>query len=257
MREENQSSKLSKVKANLQKMLKKRWVLPAVYLGLVAVVLSTVIWLQGVPDFVLDESEPKDRTESNAKHPDQQEAVPVAAIQEEFQMPVTNENEVQVIGHFFDVNSPEEQQKAALVLYDNTFFESKGIDLALESGESFDVVATLSGTVVKSTKDALVGNTVHIEHDNDLVTVYQSLEGLDVKEGQSVKQGDVIGRAGRSLFNQGAGVHLHFQVLKDEVPVNPIDYFSQPEDEKEVSDEEASDEEDNVDEDDTQEEQQN
>lgn len=238
MKEENQSSKLSKVKANLQKVLKKRWALPAVYLGLVAVVLATVIWLQGVPNLVLEDEGPIDRTQNNVTDPNHEEAVPVAVVQEEFQMPVLNQDEVQVVGYFFDVNAPEEIQQAALVLYDNTYYENKGIDLAMESGESFDVVATLSGTVVKSTKDALFGNTVHIEHENDLVTVYQSLEGVVVKEGQSIKQGEVIGKAGRNLFNQEAGVHLHFQVHQNQQAVNPIDFFNEPTEDKTVSEDE-------------------
>ncbi|MCD8502191.1 MAG: M23 family metallopeptidase [Bacillaceae bacterium] len=157
--------------------------------------------------------------------PNHEEAVPVAVVQEEFQMPVTNQDEVQVVGYFFDVNAPREQQLAALVQYDNNWFESKGIDLALESGESFEVVAALSGTVIKSEKDALVGNTVRIEHENNLVTVYQSLEGVVVKEGQSIKQGEMVGKAGRNLYNQDAGVHVHFQVHQDQVPVNPMNFI--------------------------------
>ena len=225
MKEENQSSKLTKMKANLQKVLKKRWVLPAVYLGLVAVVLTTVIWLQGVPNLVLEDEGPIDRPESNVTEPNHQEAVPVAVVQEQFQMPVTSQDDVQVVGYFFDVNAPREEQLAALVQYDNNWFESKGIDLALESGESFEVVAALSGTVIKSEKDALVGNTVRIEHENNLVTVYQSLEGVVVKEGQSIKQGEMVGKAGRNLYNQDAGVHVHFQVHQDQVPVNPMNFI--------------------------------
>ena len=238
MKEENQSSKLTKMKANLQKVLKKRWVLPAVYLGLVAVVLTTVIWLQGVPNLVLEDEGPIDRPESNVTEPNHQEAVPVAVVQEQFQMPVTSQDDVQVVGYFFDVNAPREEQLAALVQYDNNWFESKGIDLALESGESFEVVAALSGTVIKSEKDALVGNTVRIEHENNLVTVYQSLEGVVVKEGQSIKQGEMVGKAGRNLYNQDAGVHVHFQVHQDQVPVNPMNFIDAQAEERNAEEQE-------------------
>ncbi|MFN7252498.1 MAG: peptidoglycan DD-metalloendopeptidase family protein [Anaerobacillus sp.] len=229
MREENQSSKLAKMKANLQKQMKKRWVLPAVYLGLAALVLSTVIWLQGSDEIVKDDPNPNvsQGTETDLG-PDFEEALPVTTVNEVFKKPVLNEEEVKIIGHYFDFNATEEEQQGALVLYNNTYRHNKGIDFAMESGETFDVVAALSGTVVKAEKDALFGNQVYIEHGNNVITVYQSLEGLKVEEGQTVKQGEVIGQAGRNLYNQDAGIHVHFEIRHDGVPVNPNDFFNQP-----------------------------
>lgn len=228
MREENKSSKLAKMKANLQKMMKKRWVLPAVYLGLAAVVLSTVIWLQGSGEQIVQEDPNVDQGNVTGVEPNYEEALPVTTVNEVFKKPVINEEEVKVIGYYFDFNATEEQQQAALVFYDNTYYQNKGIDFAMESGETFDVVAALSGTVVKAEKDALFGNVVHIEHDNHVVTVYQSLAELIVEEGQSIKQGEVIGQAGRNLYNQDAGVHVHFEIRQDGAPVNPMDFFNQP-----------------------------
>lgn len=232
MREENQSSKLAKMKVNLQKLLKKRWALPAVYLGLAAIILTAAIWLQATePDLADvdpngDQSEIQDRNASIDQ--DYEDALPVASLSENIKMPVTNEADVKVVGSFFDFNATEEEQQAALVFYDNTYYQNKGIDLAMESKETFDVAAALSGTVVKAEKDALFGNVIHIEHSKDVVTVYQSLEALEVEEGQSIKQGDVIGKAGRSLYNQNAAIHVHFEIRQDGKAVNPIDYFNQP-----------------------------
>ncbi|RXJ02923.1 M23 family peptidase [Anaerobacillus alkaliphilus] len=229
MREENQSSKLAKMKASLQKQMKKRWVLPAVYLGLAAVVLSAVIWLQGSEEQIVQEDPNMEQGQTDTNPGvNYEEALPVTAVNEVFKKPFLNEAEVNVIGYFFDFNATEEQQQAALVFYDNTYYQNKGMDFALESGETFDVVAALSGTVVKVEKDALFGNLVHIEHDNHVVTVYQSLEGVKVEEGQAVKQGEVIAQAGRNLYNQDAGIHVHFEVRHDGVPVNPATLFDQP-----------------------------
>ncbi len=227
MREENQSSKLAKMKANLQKLLKKSWVLPAVYLGFAAVVLSTVIWLQGI-DQQLSEEAPNAESTETGVGANLEEAVPVAKVSEVIKKPIINEKEAKIVGYYFDFNATEEQQQAALVLYDNTYRQNKGLDFAIESGETFDVVAALSGTVVKAEKDGLLGNVVHIEHDNQVVTVYQSLEGLNVEEGQTVKQGDIIGQAGRNLYNKDAGIHVHFEIQQNGVQVNPNEYFNQP-----------------------------
>ncbi|OIJ11723.1 hypothetical protein BKP37_14865 [Anaerobacillus alkalilacustris] len=238
MREENQSSKLTKMKANLQKMMKKRWALPAVYLGLGAVVLSGVLYLQGTANVTQEQPVVDDEGYETGADIDvnYEDAFPVAKVDEVIKMPVVNEDEVKVIGYFFDFDATEEEQKKALVLYDNTYRQNKGIDLAMESGETFDVTAALSGTVVKAEEDALFGKVVHIEHDNGVVTVYQSLDDLKVEAGQSVKQGDIIAQAGRSLYNKDAGVHVHFEIRQDGTPVNPMDFFNQTVSAVDVSD---------------------
>ncbi|WNF37304.1 M23 family metallopeptidase [Bacillaceae bacterium IKA-2] len=232
MKEENQSSKLEKMKENLQKLMKKRWALPALYLGLGALVLSAAIWLQATEPEIVQEGPDVDQSEIQDRNANfdinYEDALPVSKVSENIKMPVTNEANVKVVGSFFDYNLTEEENQAALVLYDNTYRQNKGIDIAMESGDTFDVAAALSGIVIKAEKDALFGNVVHIEHDNDLVTVYESLESLKVEKGQSLKQGSVIGQAGRSLYNQSAAIHVHFEIRQDGKALNPIDYFNQP-----------------------------
>jgi len=49
-----------------------------------------------------------------------------------------------------------------------------------------------------------------------------------VEEGQKVKQGDKIGTAGKNIFNEASGVHLHFEIHKDGVEVNPEKFFNEP-----------------------------
>jgi len=86
MKEENQSSKLAKMKENLQKMMKKRWALPAIYLGLAALVLSAGLWLQATDQTVqedpnLDKGEIYDR-DIGVEYED---ALPVIKSSENFQ----------------------------------------------------------------------------------------------------------------------------------------------------------------------------
>jgi hypothetical protein len=51
---------------------------------------------------------------------------------------------------------------------------------------------------------------------------------MNVKVGDQVEQGDALAKAGESLFNEEAGVHVHFEIRKDGMPVNPLDYFNKP-----------------------------
>ena len=71
----------------------------------------------------------------------------------------------------------------------------------------------------------LLGNVIEIEHDKGIVTQYQSVKDVKVKVGEQVKQGQAIAMAGQSLFNEEAGTHVHFEIRKDGVAVNPTKLF--------------------------------
>lgn len=227
---EEKASIWKRMQVKMKRLMRKRWALPAIFLTLTAIVLATFLWITGNESDIADHQQDSQFDINNDGHEDamlteEDDAVPVTTTNEVFQLPVLDENEVEVVGTFFDYESSKEEQVNSLIRYDNYYHQNKGIDLASEEGESFDVTAAMSGTVVKAEEDALFGQVVHIEHDKDVVTIYQSLEGLLVEVGQTVKQGDVIGRAGRNLFNKDAGVHVHFEIRKDGVPVNPLDYL--------------------------------
>lgn len=96
-----------------------------------------------------------------------------------------------------------------------------GIDLAAPIGCSVNAVA--DGTV-KTTDNTSYGNTVTIEHNNGFVSVYSQLGDINVKPGDSIKQGSVIGTVGKSTGENLKDSHLHFELHKDGKPVNPEEY---------------------------------
>ncbi|WP_430814751.1 peptidoglycan DD-metalloendopeptidase family protein [Carboxylicivirga sp. RSCT41] len=82
------------------------------------------------------------------------------------------------------------------------------------------VIASQSGTVtlVRSDKKGY-GKRIELSHSNNQKTLYAHLNNFNVKEGQEVKQGDIIGYVG----NSGASTapHLHFEIHKDGTKTNP------------------------------------
>ncbi|GAE27246.1 stage II sporulation protein related to metaloproteases [Halalkalibacter wakoensis JCM 9140] len=231
MREENKNSSNSEEnQLNVRSLLRKRWVLPAVYLVAAAGVLSAVFVMQGGDESAAPEEgvEVTDPSYVGDMNPYGEDAVAVTASSEVVQMPVANEDDVTVVGYFYDVNGSPEEQQEALVYYNNTYFPNKGMDFAHVDGESFEATAALSGTVVKAEKDSLLGYVVEISHEDGVVTHYHSLEAIEVEEGATVEQGDILGRAGRNSYNTDAGIHVHFEIRYDGVAVNPSDVFQQP-----------------------------
>jgi stage II sporulation protein Q len=217
MREEKSSQDKS-----FKRFFKKRWVYPTAYLASAAIILTGVLWYQ-------NSGEEKDQfaTEVPGKKINQEPAVEVNRSLENFVMPVKDAENTVIKTQFYDNDSDKAEQEAALV-YNNQYHPNTGVDIAAKDEKDFDVIASLSGTVTVVKEDSLLGNVIEIEHDNGIVTQYQSIKNIKVKAGDMVEQGDKIATAGTSLFNEKAGVHVHFEIRKDGLPVNPLDYFDKP-----------------------------
>ena len=74
-----------------------------------------------------------------------------------------------------------------------------------------------------STGNASYGNFIKIEHNNEYQTLYAHLETVNVKVGDRVKKGDILGIMGNTGNSYGA--HLHFEVWKNNVRINPYEYL--------------------------------
>ncbi|MFC7371498.1 peptidoglycan DD-metalloendopeptidase family protein [Fictibacillus iocasae] len=218
--EEKQSKKTLPMKGKGSQMAKKRWVYPAVYLSFAAVILTSVLWYQN------DAKNTKEKTPESAFESDNN-AVPVSLSKEQFQMPVADPENVSVVKDFYNDDATAAEKEAALVVYNNIYYMNRGIDLATEKNEAFDVTAALSGNVVKAGKDPELGFIVEIEHAKGVITHYSSLASIDVKEGDAVKQGDVLGKAGQNVYDKDAKIHAHFEVRKDGQPIDPISVWKQ------------------------------
>jgi len=101
---------------------------------------------------------------------------------------------------------------------------SKGVDFAGSEGDP--VIAARDGKVVYSAVGPRgYGQLVMIKHDAIFVTAYAHNSKLLVKEGQSVKRGQVIARMGRTEADR---VKLHFELRRNGNAVDPVPYFVSP-----------------------------
>lgn len=99
-----------------------------------------------------------------------------------------------------------------------------GIDFAAPKGT--DIFAAESGVVILAQSWSGYGNTVIIDHGNNLWTLYGHIRegGTLVSEGETVKKGQKIAEVG--MTGTATGYHLHFEVRVNEEPVNPSSYLN-------------------------------
>jgi murein DD-endopeptidase MepM/ murein hydrolase activator NlpD len=97
-----------------------------------------------------------------------------------------------------------------------------GVDIDAKFGDP--VVATADGVVKKTGWQGSYGKTVVIQHEDGFETIYGHLSKISVEEGQKVKVGEMIGKAGNT--GRSTGTHLHYEVIKDGKRVNPSNFLS-------------------------------
>lgn len=96
-----------------------------------------------------------------------------------------------------------------------------GIDIAASSGTT--VVASRNGKVVSAGYSGSYGNLIVISHGNGIETAYAHLSSINVRVGESVSQGQLIGKVGST--GRSTGPHLHFEVRINGTAVNPSKYI--------------------------------
>ncbi|MGN0526647.1 MAG: M23 family metallopeptidase [Acutalibacteraceae bacterium] len=92
-----------------------------------------------------------------------------------------------------------------------------GIDLA--APVNTPIYAAFDGKVTVADYDQWNGNYIKIQHDNGIMTVYCHCEKINVKKGQVIKAGEVIGYVGST--GSSTGPHLHFELRINNISYNP------------------------------------
>lgn len=93
-----------------------------------------------------------------------------------------------------------------------------GVDYAAPTGTP--VMTIGDGVVLSAKHEGAGGNTVRIRHNSVYTTAYLHLSKMNVKAGQRVRQGDVIGKVGAT--GRCTGPHLDFRVWKNGSAINPL-----------------------------------
>ncbi len=96
-----------------------------------------------------------------------------------------------------------------------------GFDMASVQRDA--VPASNRGVVALARFFGIYGNAVVIDHGYGLMSLYGHLSSLEVHEGQQVERGQELGRSGQTGL--AGGDHLHFTLLLDGLPVNPVEFW--------------------------------
>ncbi len=165
-------------------------------------------------------SDPSDQDKEENKDPEENQPNPPAPIEKEsFVLPLRGD--YQVVRKFYDASSTTEDQELAVIQFEKTYYISNGVAYMSPDKGQFNVIASLSGEVVRVDESPIYGVVITLKHENDIYTEYGSLTSSKVKVGDQVMQGDVLGVSGVCEYDSVLASHVFFKVLKNNVNQDP------------------------------------
>ena len=148
----------------------------------------------------------------------------VETLEEDKQIvrPYTSDS-VRIKTYFYDVDGTIEEQQQSLIYFENTYMKNTGV--LYQDDQVFDCVAVLGGTVLNIKEDNILGNVVEIEHTPNLRTIYYSLGEINVKVGEVLSQGDLIGVSGENNITDSSS-NLLFEVYYNGTLIDPEEFYN-------------------------------
>ena len=100
-----------------------------------------------------------------------------------------------------------------------------GIDI--KPKDTLLIESALKGKVEAVNNSEITATEIIIDHGNNVKTLYNNLVSANVKAGDTVEKGQVIGNLGKTVSIESLdGAHLHFELIVDGKQVNPLDYIT-------------------------------
>ena len=197
----------------------KKMIIPSIYiLAVILIVASILLVVSSINKYL---TIPKDY--NYAVDTQFENVIPVVETQVTIIKPYLSED-VKIGKYFYDFEADEERQQNSIIFYENTYMQNSGVDYV--SNTVFDVVAVLDGEVLSIETDSTLGNIVKLKHDKNLITVYQGIDNIDLKEGSTVNQGTIIGTSGTSKINTNYATSLHFEVYYNGELIDPENFYA-------------------------------
>ena len=101
--------------------------------------------------------------------------------------------------------------------------EHFGVDVVTKPDET--IKTTLDGAIIFTGFSAEDGNIIHVQHSNNLISIYKHCSALLKTRGERVKSGEAIAVVGNS-GERSNGPHLHFELWFNGAPINPQEFVA-------------------------------
>ena len=148
--------------------------------------------------------------------------IPTISVNDDIIKPFDDET-VKVSIPYYNPNDEDKKQQESLIYYENIYMQNTGIMYTSEN--EFNVMCVLDGTVKNIKDDEIMGKIIEIEHNPNTITIYQSVDNINVSVGQKLTQGQIIAQASNNPIIDSNLKALHFEVYRNGELINPEDFY--------------------------------
>ncbi len=196
----------------------KRLVVPMIYCLAIIVFIFTIYLMERIVNREVFKNANDNTQYVSEEITNALEYIPVVNMTTTIMKPYLADN-IYVNKDFYDYKNPN---KDAIIYYEDTYMQNTGIDYISEN--AYDISSILDGTVINVEDNDILGKTIEIRHDNDLISLYQCVSDSKVKVDDKILRGEVIAKSGTcNLYNKGN--NLHFEIYHNGLIINPNDVF--------------------------------
>jgi len=132
------------------------------------------------------------------------------------------EGKAEISVHFYTKDSEETLQRDSLIYYENTYLPNTGI--LYTKDESFNVMNVFEGKITEILEDEFFGKCIVVEHTNNLRTYYYGLDNIEVKVGDEITTGTILGVSKKNEIMNTKNSFL-FEVYHNSELINPENFI--------------------------------
>ena len=148
--------------------------------------------------------------------------IPTITVKDEIIKPYDDET-VSIKIPYYNSNDDDKKQQDSLIYYENIYMQNTGTMYTSEN--KFNVLSVLDGTIKNIKEDEIMGKIIEIEHNPNIITIYQSVDNINVSVGQTVTQGQIIAQASNNKIIDSNLNALHFEVYKNGELIDPESFY--------------------------------
>ena len=200
---------------------KKTWI----KLGVLSIMVFTFLGLALVNNYVINKYKNALYVKNLMKEPTQSVYSEIQNTMDDNAtiIPPFAGDDVVLTTNYYNKDDDEELQKQSIIHFESTYLPSTGV--VYTSEVPFDVIAVYDGEVVSVDNDNILGKNIIIKHNDNLLTSYYSLEGINLVKGDKVVQGQILGTASKNKISNKPC--LFFEVTYQNEVMNPNLIFNQ------------------------------
>ncbi len=202
--------------------MKKKIIMGNYVLFLFITLLIGIITYSGYKIYKIVQEEDTYVTDNYVNREIQERVIPTISVKDDIIKPFDDDT-VTITIPYYNQNDDDKTQQEALIYYENIYMQNTGIMYTSEN--KFNILAVLDGTVKNIKDDEIMGKIIEIEHNSNTISIYQSVDNINVSVGQKVNQGQIIAQAANNPIVDSKLNALHFEVYRNGELINPESFY--------------------------------